>query len=197
MTLIDSLYQIIVYGVVAVIVATIVLMLLRLLMNYADVNPFTKPAMLVRRLSDPLVNPVRSSLLGFGFDPKFAPLVTILLVILLGWFVLQLAESLLSTANGVYLSIERRKFIALIGFILFGALSIYELLIIIRIIFSWGRITYANRVMRFLVKATDPLLVPLRRIIPPLGIFDISALVALILIWLFKAAIRGTLLVGF
>ncbi|MCA1556168.1 MAG: YggT family protein [Acidobacteria bacterium] len=48
--------------------------------------------------------------------------------------------------------------------------------------------------MRFLVRATDPLLVPLRRIIPPLGVFDISALVAFLLIWLFQRAIAGTLM---
>jgi uncharacterized protein YggT (Ycf19 family) len=34
----------------------------------------------------------------------------------------------------------------------------------------------------------------LRRIIPPLGFFDISPLVAFMLIWLFQAAIAGTLM---
>jgi YggT family protein len=48
--------------------------------------------------------------------------------------------------------------------------------------------------MRFLVRTTEPLLGPLRRMIPPLGMFDISPLVAFFIIWLFQAAIRGTLL---
>jgi YggT family protein len=68
------------------------------------------------------------------------------------------------------------------------------MLILIRIIFSWGMVSVRNRVMRFLVWATDPLLVPLRRIIPPLGVFDISPLVAFLLIWLFQSAIAGTLM---
>jgi YggT family protein len=50
--------------------------------------------------------------------------------------------------------------------------------------------------MRFLVNATDPLLLPLRRIIPPLGMVDISPIVAFIILWLFQAAIAGTLLRG-
>ena len=194
MTAIQTLYVIITYAVVGVIVATIVLMLVRLLMNYMDVNPFTRPAMMVRRLSDPLLNPVRRSLMGFGFQPNFAPLVVILIAILLGWFAMQLAKDVLGTANGVILSASSGRFIALIGFLLYGALSVYELLIFIRIIFSWGAVSYANPVMRFLIKATDPLLVPLRRIIPPLGMMDISPIVAFILIWLFKKAIDGTLL---
>jgi YggT family protein len=84
--------------------------------------------------------------------------------------------------------------IAVVGALLYGFLSVYSMLILIRIIFSWGMVGLRNRVMRFLVWATDPLLLPLRRIIPPLGVFDISPLVAFLLIWLFQAAIRGTLL---
>jgi YggT family protein len=48
--------------------------------------------------------------------------------------------------------------------------------------------------MRFLVDATEPLLGPLRRVIPPLGMWDISPIVAFLIIWLFQQAITGTLL---
>jgi YggT family protein len=50
--------------------------------------------------------------------------------------------------------------------------------------------------MRFLVNATEPMLAPLRRIVPPVGTFDISPIVAFIIVWLFQAAIAGTLLQG-
>jgi YggT family protein len=197
MFIIEKIYLFITYGVTAVIVATIVLMILRLILNYADLNPFTWFAMTVRRLSDPLVNPVRRFLAGFGIEQKIAPLITILLVILVGWFAVQLAASILSTAAGILLATKMGAFVAVIGYALYGLLGVYSLLIFIRIIFSWGMVSYANPVMRFLVNATDPLLVPLRRIIPPLGMMDISPIVAFILIWLFQAAIRGTLLQGF
>ncbi len=194
MIVIQTIYQFITYGVAAIIIAIIALMLLRLLINYADVNPFSRSAIMIKRLTDPLVNPVRRALMGFGFQPNLAPLVVILLAILLGWFAVQLAGSILMTAAGVLRSLEERRFVALIGYLLYGFLSVYELLIFMRIIFSWGMVSYANPIMRFLVKATDPLLLPLRRIIPPLGMLDISPIVAFILIWLFKAAIAGTLL---
>jgi YggT family protein len=83
-----------------------------------------------------------------------------------------------------------------LGFILYGLISIYILLIIVRIVFSWGQVSYTNRVMRFLVNATEPLLGPLRRVIPPLGMFDISPIVAFLILWLFQSAIAGTLLRG-
>lgn len=196
MLVIHSIYLFIAYGITALIIATIVLMLLRLLMNYADVNPFNSSAMMVRRLSDPLVNPVRRSLASFGVEPKIAPLITILLVILVGWFAVQLAASVLNMVAGVILAISRGSVVAVIGYLLYGLLAFYSLLIFIRIIFSWGMVSYANPLMRFLVNATDPLLVPLRRMVPPLGIFDLSAIVAFILIWLFQQAVAGTLLMG-
>jgi len=180
--------------IVAVIVAMIVLMLLRLLLNYADLNPFSTPVLFVRRWSDPFINPVRRGLLSFGFPPNAAPLVTILIAILLGYFAISIFGDLIETLVNVSISARRGRPVALIGSLLYGALGIYATLIFIRIIFSWGQVSHSNRIMRFLVNATEPLLGPLRRIIPPLGFMDISPIVAFILIWLFQRAIAGTLL---
>lgn len=182
------------YFVVALVLAVIVLMLVRLALNYADLNPFSRPIMYVRRMSDPLVNPVRRSLIQFGFGPNITPLVVILISILLGWFVLQLADSILLTVAGVIDGVQRARIVAVVGFLLYGFLDVYMLLIVIRIIFSWGNVSYTNRVMRFLVNATDPILVPMQRIVPPLGVFDISPLVALLLLWLLKTAVAAVLL---
>jgi YggT family protein len=177
----------------------VALMLVRLALNYADLNPFSRPVLLVRRLSDPFVSPVRRALLGFGIQPNAAPFFVILLTILVGYFVFLLASGVLNTLAGVVLSASSGRaggVVALLGYVLYGALAIYGLLIFIRIIFSWGQVGYGNRVMRFLVGATDPLLLPLRRMIPPLGFMDISPIVAFVLIWLFQGAIAVTLLRG-
>jgi YggT family protein len=82
----------------------------------------------------------------------------------------------------------------LIGFIIYGLISTYILFIVMRIIFSWGMLSYRNRLMRFLVDVTEPLLGPLRRMIPPLGWLDISPMVAILILWLLQQAVAGTLL---
>ncbi len=194
-----AIFQLVWYAVVAVIVAVIALMVVRFALNYADLNPFSRPVIFVRRLTDPLVNPVRRALLGFGIHANGAPLVVILLAILLGYFVQLLSAGVLDTVAGVALSVSSMRpggVVALVGYLLHGALTLYMLFVVIRIIFSWGQVSYANRVMRFLVNATEPLLAPLRRTVPPVGVFDISPIVAFIIIWLFQAAIRMTLLRG-
>lgn len=192
-----SIYLFIWYLIAAAITFTIALMLVRLLMNWMDVNPFTWAAITVRRLSDPLINPVRRALAGFGVQTRYAPLVTVLLVILVGYFMLMLATSVLNTVLGVLLAAQAKAVIAILGYLIYGLLAVYSLFIFIRIIFSWGMVSQRNRVMRFLTNITDPLLVPLRRMVPAVGVFDISPIVAFIIIWLFQAAVAATLLRGY
>ena len=182
------------WAVQLIIVAVILLMILRLIVDGMDLNPFGRIHRTVRRLSDGLIYPVRSSLIRAGVDPKFAPIVVILVVIILGYFVIWLAETLASTALGLIDSVTRGAIIAVLGHLLFGALSVYILLISARIVFSWGRISYSNRLMRFLVDTTEPLLGPLRRSIPPLGWIDISPIVAILIVLFVRAAIAVTLL---
>jgi YggT family protein len=61
--------------------------------------------------------------------------------------------------------------------------NLYVLILIARAIFSWFPIRPDSGfapVVRFLHAVTEPVLAPLRRVIPPLGMFDMSFLVALL-----------------
>ncbi len=159
-------------------------------------NPFGRTSLTIRRLTDPLIGPVRRALMGFGVDPKYAPLVAILMAVLLGWFSLQLVSNIANTVAGILLSLGKHAVIPIIGYLLYGLIGLYSLLIFIRIIFSWVMVGYSNRVMRLLVNATEPMLAPLRRLVPLVGTFDISPIVAFIILWIFQGAIAGTLLKG-
>lgn len=196
MIILGRLYWFLNMAIIASIVGIIVLLVLRLIANQVDLNPFSWSARTIRRLTDPLIGPVRRALAGVGIDPKFAPLVTILLAVLLGWFALQLVTGMINTLAGVMISINEHAFPAFIGYVLYGLLSFYSFLIFVRIIFDVGRVSHTTHLMRFLVKATEPLLGPLRRIVPPVGMFDVSPIVAFIIVWLFQMAIAGTLLRG-
>jgi|SRR5689334_10952228 len=194
MQIIDRIVWFVNSGIKIIIVAAILLMIVRLITDAMDLNPFAWTSRTVRRLSDGFVIPVRGSLRGFGVDPKFAPVVVILIAILLGWFVLQLVTTIAAMAEGIIASVASGAVFRLIGFIIYGLISIYILFIVIRIIFSWGMLSYRNRVMRFLVDVTEPLLGPLRRMIPTLGWLDISPMVAILILWILQQAVAGTLL---
>jgi YggT family protein len=193
MTIFDQIYELIWYLVATAIMLLVVLLLLRTLVNYADLNPFSWPYRTIRQLTDPFVNPVRRGVVRAGLDAKLAPLITILIAILLGYIAVQLVGAVRFTLNGVVDSLRPGAVFRLIGYSLFGLLAVYSLLIFMRIVFSWG-ISSVNRVFRFLVRVTEPVLGPFRRIIPPLGMFDISPIIVLLLIQLFQQAIMGTLI---
>jgi len=179
--------------IVSAIVGIILLVLARVIVNYADINPFSRTAITIRQFSDPLVNPVRRILLSYGLDQKLAPFVTILIAILLGWLLLELVGSVVFTVSGVITSLQGGALVSLVGYVLFGVLAVYSLLIVARIILAWG-VSYGNRTMRFLVGVTEPILGPFRRLIPTMGMFDVSPMVVLLILQLFQRAIAGTLI---
>ena len=183
-------------GIEIVIVATLVLMIIRMITDAMDLNPFAWTSRTVRRLTDGFVMPVRGGLRHVGVEPKFAPLVVILLVIVLGYFTGWLAGTIGDTILGVLSATRRGAVITAVGYLIYGALTVYLILIIARVVFSWGQVSYLNRVMRFLFNITEPLLGPLRRMLPPLGWIDISPLAATLIILLLRAAVQGTLLGG-
>ena len=184
------------WAIQAIIVAIVALMILRLIADAADLNPFAWTSRTLRSFTDGLVMPVRGALRNVGVDPKFAPLVVILVSILLGYFLVQIVGAIATTLDGVVSGLRTGAIVSVVGFILSGLISLYILFIFMRVIFSWGMISYHNRVMRFLVNVTEPMLGPLRHMIPPVARMDISPLVAILILWLFQAAIAGTLLRG-
>ena len=62
------------------------------------------------------------------------------------------------------------------------AFTIYWWMLIIRVLMSWVSPDPFNPIVRFLTRATDPVLEPFRRIIPPIGFVDISPMVALLVL---------------
>jgi YggT family protein len=199
MAIIASLYLFIAWGVTGVITAAIILIVLRSLFNYMDVNPFNWSALTVRRLTDPVIMPVRRVLVGFRIDPKAAPFIAVLLIIIAGYLAVQVAGSILNTVAGVIFALTSGGIgipSAIVGYVIFGFLGLYTLAIFVRIIFAWVSMSYANPWMRFFIRTTEPLLGPLRRLVPTVGMFDISPIVAFLILWVCQVAVAQTLLRG-
>lgn len=68
------------------------------------------------------------------------------------------------------------------GIILYG-IGILLLALLIRAIASWVRIDERYAFIRFLAKLTDPFILPIRRIVPPIGIFDVAFILAFFLLF--------------
>ncbi len=199
MVILKTIYQFITWGTWALAIAAIALIILRSIYNYADVNPFRRSAISLKRATDPMILPIRRMLVAFRLEPKVAPFIAILLIILVAYFMVQLASSVLNTIAGILYAVTSGVAgfpIAILGYLVFGLLGLYTLAIFVRIFLSWGGLGYANRWMRFLLVITEPLLGPLRRNIRPVGMFDISPIIAFLIVWVLQAIAAATLLKG-
>jgi YggT family protein len=67
-------------------------------------------------------------------------------------------------------------------------------LIFFRAILSWFPIDPRNPLVTFLYEVTEPILAPLRNVIPRIGMIDITPLVAIILIQIIGQALVRALL---
>jgi len=196
MLIIDRLHEFVSNAIKIAIGAVILLMIVRLIADAMDLNPFAWTSRTIRRLSEPIMIPMRGGLRGIGVNPKYAPVVVILITLLVGVFVLQMVTITAVSIAGVIESVRIGAFFWVLGFILYGLLSIYAPLIIIRVIFSIAMLSYSYRIMRFLVEITEPLLGPLRRVVPVLGRFDVSPIVALLIVWVCQTAVVSIFLRG-
>lgn len=66
-----------------------------------------------------------------------------------------------------------------------GLLSLYGIIIILRVVSSWFPVNYDSPfapVVRVLVQLTEPVLAPVRRVLPTAGPFDFTPIVVLIVV---------------
>ena len=67
---------------------------------------------------------------------------------------------------------------------------LYSLAIIIRSLLPLFRVSPYHPVMRFLIQITEPILAPLRRHIRPIGMWDITPMIALLIIWVANLIVK-------
>ena len=61
-------------------------------------------------------------------------------------------------------------------------LMVVWVLVLARIVMSWVDPTGRNQVSAFLIRATEPILAPVRRMLPPTGMMDWSGFLVLIVL---------------
>jgi YggT family protein len=77
--------------------------------------------------------------------------------------------------------------------VLDSALSLYKWILLIRVLLSWVNPDPYNPIVIFLRQVTDPLLRWIRKILPPLGMIDLSPIVAFFIISFLQIALINTL----
>ena len=169
----------------------VALMIVRMLFSYTDPNPFSSIGRLaykLRKTTARFVDPAARMLSNFRLDARLAPLVTILITLVLTYFVSRMIGDLFFIVDGLSAGVIGGDPAMFIGFVLYAVLSVLTLFILLRFLASWfvfGRKPFFG----FVQRVTDPILLPVRRVIPPLGMFDLSAMIVLIGLGLLQSVV--------
>jgi YggT family protein len=171
--------------------AFLVLLILRFIFNYADPNPFGTVGRFgfkVRKITERFVYPAARFLANFRVDTRLAPLLTMFVALVLTYFTSQIIGNTLFVIDGLTAGIVTGNLKMVIGFVLYGLLSILILFIFIRFIAQWF-VFKRNTFLGLVTKVTDPIMLPVQKLIPPIGMFDISAMIVLIVVSLLQTVV--------
>lgn len=149
------------------------------------INPFGGVGQFVRRTLDPIFLPVERRVVRAGGNPVYAPWWTVAAVVVAGLALIALLgfvrdQFVLATYAA---SMGGRGVFALLVTWTFGVL---RLALLVRVLGSWFGWTRWTPWVRWAYRLTDWIVEPLRRVLPTLGPFDISPLVAYFLLGLLE-----------
>jgi YggT family protein len=157
------------------------------------INPFGSWPRFVRRVSDPLLQPLERRVISAGGNPQNTPLWLLVAVIASGLVLMSLAAWLVDAVVRLRLMVEGgpRLWLATLVSLMFTVLMAA---ILIRVIASWLGIGPYRRWMRPVMALTNWLIDPIRRILPPFGMLDFSPMVAWLVLYVVRGFVMGLLL---
>lgn len=106
---------------------------------------------------------------------------TLFIGFVLTFFAMQIVGNTFFVIDGLTAGLVLGRPMVVLGFIIYGLLSVLILFIFIRFLASWF-VFHRNTFLGFVTKVTNPIMLPVQRLIPPIGMFDISAMIVLLVI---------------
>jgi YggT family protein len=167
------------------------LFLIRVILTWAGVNPFARIPYHLTQFTEPMVRPLRYQFSGRSSRYDLMPLVTGAIVLFTG---LIFADAIWQFQK-ILIDVNRAassqfSFGTALKMTLYLIADLYILAILLRIVLPYLGVGYGNALYRFIFKITEPLLKPLRRYLT-VGMFDLSPMVALLLVKFAMGIIAG------
>ena len=171
---------------VALVIGMVTLLLLRAIL--VRMSSFGWSQYYVRRITDPLVWPIAHHMPG---NTAAAPLILVIATLIGAFFFKWLTNDVLRSLIGLLHGISSGEILHIIGWLLYGIVAVLLVLIIARIVFSWLPFVRGGRFMWTLYSLTEPIMGPFRQIVPPLGMFDLSPILLILLLQVVQSAIQS------
>ena len=171
---VTSVVRVAVFGVAAVVG---VIALVDWAVRTRRLNPFGGVGRFFRKNVDPLLVPVERRVVRAGGRPSSAPFWALTTVVIGGLLLIFLLQFLTTQIRivGSAASAGPRGILALL---IAWTFSVLRLALIVRVLSSWIRVSPFSPWIRWSFTLTEWILAPLRRMLPTVGMFDITPIVA-------------------
>jgi len=188
----DSAVYILRITLFVVVVVLAIVCLIDWLVRTRRINPFNPVARYMRSTVDPVMAPVERRIVRAGGMPASAPWWTLVLVVVGTLILVSLLDFIRNQIFAIAMSSQAGVggiVIMLVRWI-FGIL---RLALIVRIVSSWFGMSQYSKWIRWSFKLTDPILLPLRQVVPTIGVIDITPIIAWFLLGILQWVVLGLL----
>ncbi|GAA0707782.1 YggT family protein [Dokdonella soli] len=165
--------------------ALIALVVLRVLLQWVHANFYNPVCQFLYRVTNPVLMPLRKVIPAWrNID---------IAAILLAWLLSGVKLALLYALAGQGLGVFGLVVMALADLVDF-VLMLYFGLILVRVLLSFISVDRSNPIVPLVFQLTEPVLRPIRRIVPPIAGLDLSPMVAWLIVMLARVLIVGPVL---
>ena len=154
------------------------------------ISPFNAIARFCRSTVDPLIVPIERRVVKAGGTPASAPLWALVVVVVggillltfLDFIRLQVARSIIASQGGSA---------GIYHLLVSWTFTILKIALIVRVISSWLPISPYSVWVRWSYALSEPILAPMRRIVPNLGGLDITPILAYFLLSIVQSLLHS------
>lgn len=151
-------------------------------------NLFGPVARFSRSRIDPILEPVERKIIAAGGNPANAPLWALAGVVVGGILLINVLDFLRGEIIGVSFAVQSGPS-GILALVVGWVFSFVRIAILVRVVSSWLPISPYSPWIRWAFIVSEPILKPLRQIIPSMGAIDITPIIAYFIIGFLQGAV--------
>lgn len=186
--LFDQIVTVVRYTVLAVAATFAIFCVIDWLVRTRKVNLFGSLARFSRSRIDPVLEPIERKVVKAGGNPTSAPLWALAAVVVGGILLISLLDFLRVEVVGVALAMRSGPG-GLFKLFVAWTFGLIRIAILVRVISSWLPVSPYSPWIRWSYVISEPILKPLRQVIPSIGPIDITPIIAYFLIGFLQGAV--------
>jgi YggT family protein len=152
------------------------------------VNAFGSTARFARSKIDPIISPIERRVVSAGGNPASAPLWALAAVVIGGILVISLLDFIRGELFMVVYATQSGPG-GIFRLLVSWAFDFLRIALLVRVVSSWLPISPYSKWIHWSFVVSEPILRPLRQVIPSLGMIDITPIIAYFLIGLIQGAV--------